>query len=306
MSAPDDCVDMDMARLCITIQDFMPFGEPLPSPLEKQITRGGSGHPYFFLATGDDNVYISIRGACEPDDFAICLDFERADFAGGKAHRGILEAARWVIDQCQKYIDNCKGKIICTGHSFGGATSSMICAILRLERNMNNVYAVSMAPFPILSPDLKAKTTKYIMSFAYNGDVVPRLNSRNIGMIVNMFCPPGPNQQNGIMMLQGMLQQMFGIAQQSVMPQGASSTNISQKLPQLVQRLVQFAQRPEPVELVMPGTAYHIQATPDGNVNFVIFNENQPLNLMLAMGGLMDHNITNYIDNIMCWDGPEQ
>nr|AAW58077.1 triacylglycerol lipase [Trichomonas vaginalis] len=298
---------MEMARLCITIQDFMSFGEPLPSPLEKVITRGGngSGKPYFFLAKGDDNIYISIRGACEPGDFGICLDFERENLANGKAHRGILNAARWVIEQCDKYINECRGKIICTGHSLGGAVSSMICSILRLERGLKNVYAVSMAPFPILSSNLVQETKKYIMSFVYNNDVVPHLNSRTIGMLVSMFCPPGPNQNAA--MLTGMINQMLlGIMQQSGYMQAGSNQELAQKLPSLVQRLLQMSQPPEETELFMPGSCYHIQATPDGNVTFTIFNEATPFNVMAVMGGLMDHNITNYIDNIMGWDGPEE
>lgn len=302
-------IDMEMVRLCLSLQDFMPFGDPLPSPLDKKITRGGGSSlkPYFFLAEGDGNVYISVRGAAEPGDFAICLDFEREDFCGGKAHRGILSVSRWIIEQCMPYISKCTGKIICTGHSLGGATSSMIAAILALEQGRENVYAVSMAPFPIFSADVAARTKPFIVSFVYNNDVVPRLNSKTIGGIVQMFCPPGPNQQSGVMMIQGMIQQMMtGIMQQSGYATQQGFAEIGQKIPGLVNRLVKMGSRPEPVEFYMPGRCFHIQTTPEGDVTFTPYVDGSGFNFAALMTGLMDHACNNYIDNIMCWDGPEE
>ena len=301
-------IDMDMVRLCLTIQDFDPFGPPLPSPLQKQITRGGGsvGKPYFFWATGDGNVYICVRGACEPSDFAICLDFERADFCGGKAHRGILEACRWIVEQCRPYIDRCTGKIICTGHSLGGASSSMIAAILALEMNRPNVYAVSLAPFPIFSSDIQERTKPFIVSFVYNNDIVPRLNSRTIGSIVQMLSLATGGVVNPQALQSFIAPMLTGIMQQSGYSTPQAYQDIATKIPSLVDRLAQMAMRPESVELMMPGRCFHIQTTPEGYVTFTPYNESIPFNIMGMMAGLTDHMITNYIDNIMCWDGPDQ
>jgi hypothetical protein len=302
-------IDMEMVRLCLSLQDFMPFGDPLPAPLDKKITRGGGStlKPHFFLAEGNGNVYISIRGAAEPGDFAICLDFERENFCSGKVHRGVLSASRWIIEQCMPYISKCTGSIVCTGHSFGGALSSMIAAILGIEQGRKNVYAVSMAPFPIFSRDFAERTKPFIVSFVYNNDVVPRLNSKTIASIVNMFCPPGPNQQSGVMMVQGMIQQMFtGIMQQSGYATQQGFAELGKKIPDLVNRLIEMGSRPEPVEFYMPGRCFHIVTTPEGDVSFTPYVDGNGFIFATLMVGLMDHSTENYIDNIMCWDGPDE
>ena len=288
---------MELIRLCLSLQDFTPFGSPLPSPLNKIISRGGGTtlKPFFYLAKGNDDLYICIRGASEPGDFAIVLDFEREDFLTGKAHHGVLESSRWIISECEKYINECKGRIICTGHSLGGATSAMIATILKLEKKLNNIIAISFAPFPIFTKEISNQTETFIWSFVYGNDLVPRLNSNVIASLVNMFVPPGPNQQNGIIMLQNILMQMLqGILRTNGITDNNSLYQLQQKLPNLVNILLKTARGLEKNEFFLPNNSIHFQKNQEGNLLYSKFIEQNNFNILLGLTGISDHGFFNY------------
>ena len=302
MMSAQPSFDLELIRRCLCLYDFSPYGSPLPSPLEKVFTRGGGStmKPQFFLAKGGNDLYISVRGAAEPGDFAIVLEFNREDFLDGKVHKGVLDSARWIIEQCNSYIENCTGNIICTGHSLGGATSAMIATLLRYEKGIDNVFAISFAPFPIFSESVAQMSKDFICSFVYGNDVVPHLSAKTIGTLVNMFIPPGPQQQNGINMMQGMVMRLLqGIMQQNGMSDYSSTAQINARMPKIMQSLIQIARGEEKEEFFVPGTSYHF-IRDNGEIVCRLFDETLAFNIMASLVGIADHSFLNYEEAIIC------
>ncbi|OHS96777.1 lipase [Tritrichomonas foetus] len=289
--------DMDMIRLGAEMSEYVFPGAQLPAPNERVITRGGGQtfKPYFYAAKNGNDLVISVRGAAEPGDFMIVLDFTRVDFAGGKAHKGVLESARWIIEQCRKYIDECTGRIICCGHSLGGATSAMITAVLVLEEHKQNVFAVSMAPFPILTQDLCQQLENNISSFAFRNDIVPRLSSKNIGILVRSFVgPPGPQQQQQAMFLQGIVSQLIlGILQYTPMIAPGVAQQVQVQIPGITQKLLDMANRTEENEFYLPGKAFYLgydeQQCPLVRP-FTEADSNSNFNILALMSSMSDHS----------------
>jgi hypothetical protein len=251
--------DLELIRLCAELSELMIPGSDLPAPNVKLITRGGGATlmPFFFACENGPDLFICIRGASEPADFLLVLDFEREDFAGGKAHRGVLRAARWIIDECRRFIDACTGRIVCCGHSLGGASSGMVAAVLTLEEHRPNVIGICQAPFPILSAELSEQLDASVTSFAFRNDIVPRLTSANVGSLVRMFAPPGPNQQQGIAAISGIVAQiMQGIMMQNPWGGTAIHGNVQEQLPVVVDRLMRTSRETEPHEFVLAGRPY--------------------------------------------------
>ena len=295
-------INADTVRLCVEIQDGLIPGASLPPNMERKLYRGGgtSFKPMFFLLTQDNDVYIVIRGAAEMMDFAACLDFPPVPFQGGFLHHGILESARWIIEQSRSYIDNCTGRIVCTGHSYGGALTTMITTLLYLEEH-KNVIGVAFAPFPCVSTSINNKIHDRIVSFVYNNDIVPRLNQSLVTTLINVFFPQGVNaiQLETFLMpiLSGIIQQgaMFGFASPSI--------SVQQFIPKIVNQILQTRNVPSEQGYYPAGSIYYITTNVEEGIPVFTKVQQVPqlstLNLMTIMSYIMDHNAQTYFDNIL-------
>lgn len=304
---------MEVIRLGAELNEYLMPGMDLPAPMERLITRGGGATkmPYFWLAKRGADLVICIRGAAEPGDFLIVLDFEGEAFQGGVAHRGVLKAARWIVEQCRPYIQQCTGRIICTGHSLGGATSGMVAAVLILEEKRQNVYTASFAPFPILTKNLTDQLAPTCTAFVYNNDIVPRLTHKNVSKFINQICPPGPNQQQSIMGLQQMVQMgmnmILSMNPMMSMFMGTTSLDpnyINSQIPVILQNLVRMSSNLPNYEYELPGKAYHLKKDQEGFPMVTPYTpeENYPINMMTISMYMQDHDGTLYMDSIFACD----
>ena len=291
---------MESIRLGAEMSELVyPFSE-LPSPNVKLFSDGGSNTfmPYYYVAKNENDLIIAVRGAAEPGDFMLVLDFTRIDFCGGKAHKGVLEAARYIIQKSRQHIDACTGRIICCGHSLGGATSAMIAAVLILEEHKTNVRAVSIAPFPILTQELCRQIEPYVTSFAFRKDVVSRLSAKNTGLIVRSIVPIGAQTEQSKQMIMGIAQTVIsGILQVSGFSNAQTESQIRQQLPQITDRLISCASTEEKFEFYLPGKAYYLDYDQDGIPYARPYTEQDAVfNMQILMQGIYDHGGENYND----------
>lgn len=298
--------DLEIIRLGAEMSELVyPFSQ-LPSPNVMATSNGGGSTlmPYFYVAKNGDDLVIAVRGAAEPGDFMLVLDFERTDFCGGKAHNGVLRAARWIIEKSRSFIDACTGRIVTCGHSLGGSTSAMIAAILILEEHRQNVFAVSIAPFPILTPDLCKQLEPYITSFAFRRDVVPRLSSKNTGLIVRSFVPVNTQTPQAKQMIMGIAQMVIsGILQVTNFNNPQTDQTIREQLPQITERLLATTTTEEIYEFYLPGKAYYIDYDQDGIPYARPYSEQDTVfNMQMLMQGINDHGGENYNDIIYALD----
>lgn len=294
-------MDMNMVRFGVELSELVYPGCDAPSPLVKVMTRGGGAiqKPFFVAFEGEGNLYISIRGMAEVSDFFFCAKFERAPLAGGCAHKGILEGARWIIEQLRSNIDNCTGKIICCGHSMGGATAGMICAVLTLEEKRENVFSISMAPFPILDHNLSSQLIGKSVSFVFRNDVVPRLDSKNLGLLIRTFIPPGATPQQVGIMLQPLIQQLIsGFAMANGYDQN-SMYNLSGEIPKIIEMLTNIASnQSQENEFELPGKAYYLDYKDGCPICQPYTDSQKMINIAGLLTGISDHSGELYQDVI--------
>lgn len=268
-----------------------------PSQLEKLLTRGGisANMPLFFLAKekGSEDLYIAVRGATETCDFVRVLNFKHSPFLNGEVHSGVLEAARWIISESRKYIDSCKGRIICTGHSLGGSTAALIATILRLEEKRANVISISEAPFPIFTADVRKLTEEFATSIIYNRDVVPLLSHKNIRAFLNQMVPPEAQQnpQMAAAIVGQLVQQLIiGIMNSRGITDPNIINSIREKVPVIVSNLMQGDANEK--ELYLPGKQFQVVMKDQNAFDIVPFKEGSPLpNALALMLSVQDHNL---------------
>jgi pimeloyl-ACP methyl ester carboxylesterase len=303
--------DMDVVRLTVELSELMLPGCELPAPNVRLLTRGGGTTmmPYFFACRNGADLFICVRGAAEPADFLLVLDFERETFQDGQIHRGVARAARWIIAQCRRFIDECRGRIICCGHSLGGASAGMIAALLSLEERRQNVIGICQAPFPILTQNLARRLENMVTSFVYRGDIVPRLSAANTATIVRMLTAMMPDPNQAAVMVQGIVWQMIqGIM--SMNPYGLYNAQMAAamqaQLPGVVQRLVRSTQIVEPHEFVLPGRAYLLGSHADGNPSVRLYTAaDATFNIATLITAITDHNGECYKDVIFMLEALE-
>jgi pimeloyl-ACP methyl ester carboxylesterase len=303
---------MDVIRLSVKLSELMFSDTPLPAPLERVVTIGGGATfmPYFYAVRGGDDLFICIRGAEEPADFLLVLDFEGEDFAGGRAHRGCLRAARWIIAQCRHFIDQCRGRVICCGHSLGGASAGMVTAVLALEEGRRDVIGVCLAPFPIVSADLARRLEPHATAFVHQNDVVPRLSSANVAATIRMLVPPGPSQAAGTEMIQGILQEriLSIMGPNAFAPYDPQSVQALQaQLSDTIQRLVRAAQGPADAELFLPGKSFLIGISQQDGAAWVrdYTAADAGGDVAMLLSAVMDHSGPCYKDAIYGLDALE-
>ena len=274
-------VPLDFINECLKVSDAGFNMKNLPLGLDKIITRGGgeTEMPLFFLAQGyQDCLFLVIRGATETHDFIRCLNFDPVDFMGGKVHAGVYKAAKWIIKQSRRYIDQWCGRIIVVGHSLGAATGSTVAAILRLQERRENVTAITAGSFPVFSSNIRKLTKPFITSFVYNNDVVPKLSLKNI----KAFLP----------MISGIVQIL-----QSILVQNGINIERLPLLETVSRQITKIKQQQITTDLFCPGTVSRVRLNSESQTyDIVPFKDGEPIyDIMSALAGVKDHSLQSLI-----------
>lgn len=310
MCAAINGVSLDQILFCYEASDSFFHNDTLIEPIEL-VAKGGSGEtgmPLFFAGRVNEDLYIVVRGATEAHDFLTVLNFAHIPLADGEVHAGVLKAARWIIEQCRQYIDECKGHIYVTGHSLGGATSAVIATLLRLEEGKTNVTAITAAAFPVFTEPLRKKSEEFVTALVYNNDIVPHLTHKAIIAIINQFTG-GQLSPQALIMAQMMLQQMIeGILKTRGMDDPKIFASLQQKLPQQMMQLMMLAQSDCP-DLELAGVVTRVVIGQDSEPSLAEFTSGIALNPLMIPLMVQDHNLQLLIEalkklNVPIPDGP--
>jgi hypothetical protein len=147
--------------------------------------------PAFFVYEQDSNLYIITRGSTDPADFETDMEFveEKRDF--GTFHGGFLKASEWIWPQIEKYIRDWKGTVYFTGHSYGGAVSSVLYVMAHhfLPVEGDHYQAYAYAPPACMSLASAEKYKKNLFAFANGDDFAPTLSVGNVFKRLKILYP---------------------------------------------------------------------------------------------------------------------
>lgn len=154
---------------------------------------GKDGVPHFKLLINQDiqTYVIWVRGTDFTDinDIKINKQAKLISFYQGECHSGYFIGAYNIIYLILKYLnDEHINKIVCLGHSLGGAVSSIIATILKKgdfgpvqnigniqQKFHNRIRALTFGTPPTFSESISEETNEFITNIVFKGDVVPKL-----------------------------------------------------------------------------------------------------------------------------------
>jgi hypothetical protein len=187
-------------------QDLRPILSRAPS------TAGTEKAISIWKMDAEATLVVSVRGTASVADHMVNLnadpkratslfDFEAAP-AAVLAHGGFLTCARSLLPLLleelsrQVDVDPTLSKVILTGHSAGGAVSSLIFLHLlcRAPGKLSNLEfsLVTFGPAPVLSSNLtsfalKSPNVGFVLAFVNEYDIVPRADRPYVRSIVNLY-----------------------------------------------------------------------------------------------------------------------
>lgn len=164
------------------------------------IRKGGGtdGIPHYKLLKNlTTRVYVIwVRGTrfTDPNDAKINIQISEKVFYNGKCHRGYFLAAIGVIDQIRGFLDDNEiNKIVCLGHSLGGAVASLIAIMIQRGddasgtiRGMSyfrdiliqdGIKAIVFGTPPVVSDTLCEYSRSFITNIVNDKDFIPKLGN---------------------------------------------------------------------------------------------------------------------------------
>ena len=297
-------VELEVIKECLKLHEFVADDFNAPPSFEKVLYVSGEqfGIPTFCLLKRNEDYYVAIRGAISQNDILIALDLERVEYMDGTVHRGAYSGAKGIYDRIIDKIRECKGRVVCTGHSLGGAVSALLAILINFETEVSAV-AVSLAPFPVLSPSVAELTESFITSFVYNNDPFPLLTASNSKTFLKIL---GVNLEDASSVdSSSYLGMAIGLIQQA-----SNNYGIQVDLGELRERIISSVKSVVSItsrnleEFYVPGTCYHfIRDAGTGQCKVYGFVQGRELDLPLLLCAQTEHATSLYISVISNWDG---
>lgn len=170
--------------------------QELPQEYYSILNGGGTdGIPHFHLIFNQqtNSFVIWVRGTnlLDPNDIHINIQTTPVPFYYGQCHQGYYNAAMSIIDIMKNQIGNIQiNKLVCLGHSLGGAASSVIAMILNkgddangliteiddFKDNINNIECFVFGTPPTFSSAMCIESRLYITNVILKNDIIPKLS----------------------------------------------------------------------------------------------------------------------------------
>eukprot|EP00882_Tetradesmus_deserticola_P016094 GHRQ01017169.1.p1 GENE.GHRQ01017169.1~~GHRQ01017169.1.p1 ORF type:complete len:457 (+),score=187.64 GHRQ01017169.1:227-1597(+) len=131
------------------------------------------------------------RGTTDLNDMLTDACASCEPYAGGYAHWGMLQAARWFaaneLLRVRGFLDHHPGyELLLVGHSLGAGTAAMLAHVITNNAEAGRVMAgvkfqaVGVATPACLTEELAAGCSDYVTSLVLMHDVVPRFSIHNV------------------------------------------------------------------------------------------------------------------------------
>uniref|UniRef100_A0A7S1CEC2 Fungal lipase-type domain-containing protein n=1 Tax=Bicosoecida sp. CB-2014 TaxID=1486930 RepID=A0A7S1CEC2_9STRA len=139
--------------------------------------------PVFALVhdAGKKKIVLAIRGTHSVSDAMTDACAAAEPFAGDTAHRGMVRAAQWFIDNILEDITGALARypdcgLLVTGHSLGAGTAALLTILLKEHVEQSRLFCWAFATPACASPTLSEAHKTMIVSVVNDLDAVPRLS----------------------------------------------------------------------------------------------------------------------------------
>ncbi|OHT12502.1 lipase [Tritrichomonas foetus] len=297
-------VNMTTVLTCLELSSLAYNFTLLPTGFELiQSYESGIFKPKFFTTKRGDDLFVVIRGESTLSDIESILDFSATSFLDGNSNSGILKSARYVLGEIESLLTNHQGRVIFTGHSFGGSVAAMAATIIRLEQPKENytlkTSAITFGTYPFISQSIAKKTRQFINGFVVNHDIFPSLNPKNIHNIFQSLVQPGTSEtKKGAATLTLMLAQTVEYFMKEEEGQELTSDQkkqVAQKALEMTLAISKAIPKVSDTIWVNAGVVYHVFVEDGNKPDIAQFNENVEYgSIMEIFAGLSDHFINAY------------
>ncbi len=156
------------------------------------------GKPSHYLAVKRDQsiwspsleVLLVVRGTKTVPDMLTDALLDAEDYKDGKAHAGILESGKYLVEKHSPMMESLlkkskkkQIKLFIVGHSLGAGAST----IAGMELHDHPSYDVSVVGFgcpALLSKDLSSSASSYVTTVIGDADIVPRMSAATLGNVI--------------------------------------------------------------------------------------------------------------------------
>ncbi|CAI5473161.1 unnamed protein product, partial [Closterium sp. Yama58-4] len=164
-----------------------------PSAIHKHVNESAVFRPAHYVAVSAEKqcVVVGVRGTSSSADGLTDLCSAGVPFAGGYAHVGMLESAKWVATKQGKLIatlleQNPGYSLVTTGHSLGAGTAALLAMLLRDPPTVSSL-SLTLPPAaltptcwayacPAVVSQNLAETSSFLNTVVLQDDVVPRIS----------------------------------------------------------------------------------------------------------------------------------
>ncbi|EAX89041.1 Lipase family protein [Trichomonas vaginalis G3] len=141
--------------------------------------------PHFYVVDKESTLYIVTRSTSSKEDWLTNFEATEVQCQFGstttRCHKGFYRSAQYVYNISKDYMSNYTGKIVITGHSLGGAITSIVTHMALTDPDLadKDIIGIAYAPPPAMEyvpPNIRSK----LAAFMNSDDIVPRLSYPNI------------------------------------------------------------------------------------------------------------------------------
>lgn len=148
---------------------------------------------YFLTCTKKDRkAYLVLPGTRTASDVVTDINGVGEEFLGGLAHRGMVENARWLLDEVGPILTLLYTKgytVTVIGHSLGAAVSALFTVLMRPQVATLKAYCFGTPA--CVDEHVMVHLLDCVVSVVNRDDVVPRLNVQNVQTLVESSLCPG-------------------------------------------------------------------------------------------------------------------
>lgn len=175
---------MALSYACLN-HDFSGFsGEMIFAQWESRFEE-----PVFNVYKLDGVLWVITRGSLNDVDRLTCAAINEIQTKHGIFHEGFYKSAEYIYYMIKPYIQEHKGPIYFTGHSYGASVASCLFALFDDEYPDRESCCAAFGPMPMMDYTTALRHKQKMVSIIHHKDIVPTLSVENLYNRIKLLSP---------------------------------------------------------------------------------------------------------------------